>query len=89
MRSIESDQVVAKYWLARRGNHMDGEDCSFETPERAIIGHTNSATYWQYVLLQDMLTSPDFYRVGSWTGTRTGFFPTSCPSTKTYDCLVH
>ncbi len=56
---------------------MDGKDCSFETSERAFIYHTNPATYWKYVLLQDMLISAHFYKVGSWARTIAG----SCPTT--------
>jgi hypothetical protein len=48
MHFFESDQVETKYRLARYSNHMDGKDCSFESSERAIICHTNPATYWKY-----------------------------------------
>jgi hypothetical protein len=79
MRSIESDQVATKCGLARRGYHMDGKDCTLETSERAIICHTNPATYWQYVPLQDMLTSAEFYKADSWARACNGPCPAIHP----------
>jgi hypothetical protein len=75
MRSIESDQVEAKNRLTRCSNHMDGKDCSFESSEKAIICHTNPATYGIYILLQDMLASAQ--KVGSWARV----YNSSCPTT--------
>ena len=60
-----------------------------ESSERASICHTNPVTYWKYVLLQDMLTSAHFYRVGSWARANAGSYLTTYPSAMTYDFLAH
>jgi hypothetical protein len=45
MRSVESDQVKAKYRFARCSNHMDGKDRSLEPFEMTIMYHPNAAAY--------------------------------------------
>jgi hypothetical protein len=62
MLSIKIDLVETQYRLARCGNHLDGKDGSCASSERAIVCHTNPAPYWEYVFLQDRLTSLIFIR---------------------------
>jgi hypothetical protein len=59
MRVIELDLVETPGRLARFGNHLDGKDGSCASTEWAIVCHSNPAPKWQYVFLQEKLTSAD------------------------------
>jgi len=87
MRSIKIDPVETKYWLARCSDHMDGEDCSFESSERAIICHTNPAAYGIYFLIQHRMTSA--YKADSLAITCNGSCPTTCLAAMYYEFLAH
>jgi hypothetical protein len=58
---------------------MDSKDGSFAFSVMAFICHTNSATYWEYVPLQDVLTSA--HKAGSRARNVANTCTTTCLST--------